>query len=250
MMMSNQKPTVWITNWMDISYNIYSIGLNFPEIIEYPKYEELRKNRRAGSLKDEEYQILNLARDRLIKNWEINYYFKKMDMLPDSMWIELLDPIIGKGGAKNIPDPKYSIFMVTDGYIIVTKSCAEILQQFRLLDIQMVPLQLFNPETRELVNEETYFLLNIYAWRTYFDGKNNEIFINKNYKYNGYNSYTPPYNIKNGDCVLRSSALQCDVDLWHDPSVRDSIFLSQALRDALHEAKMLKTWFLHSCKMI
>jgi hypothetical protein len=76
-MMSNKKPTVWITNCMDISYNIYSIGLNFPEIIEYPKYEELRKNRRAGSLKDEEYQILNLARNRLIKNCEINYNFKK-----------------------------------------------------------------------------------------------------------------------------------------------------------------------------
>ena len=69
-------------------------------------------------------------------------------------------------------------------------------------------------------------------------------------KKNGYNIYAPPYNIKNGDCVLRSAALQCDVDLWHDPSVRGSIFLSQALRDALHKAKMLKPWFLHSCKLI
>jgi len=249
-MMSNKKPTVWITNCMDISYNIYSIGLNFPEIIEYPKYEELRKNRRAGSLKDEEYQILNLARNRLIKNCEINYNFKKMDMLPDSMWIELLDPIIGKGGAKNIPDPKYSIFMVTDGYIIVTKSCAEILQQFRLLDTQMVPLQLFNPKTRELVNEETYFLLNIYAWRSYFDIKDNKDFRDKNYENHGYHIYAPPYLIKDGDCTISNTVLQCDIDLWHDPSVRGSIFLSQALRDALHKAKMLKPWFLHSCKMI
>ena len=176
--------------------------------------------------------------------------FKKIDLLPDSMWSVLLDPVIAKGKVMNVPNPEDSIFAVRDGYILVTKPCAEILQRFRLSDTQMTPLQLFNPKTRELVNEETYYLLNIYAWRTYFDGKNNEIFINKNYKDNGYNIYTPPYNIKNGDCVLRSSALQCDVDLWHDPSVRDSIFLSQALRDALHKAKMLKTWFLHSCKMI
>ena len=248
--MSNQKPTVWITNRLDIADNIYCIELSFPEIIEYPEYEELNRKERANNLTEEERSKIEYTRKDLIDIIMKYGDFKKMDMLPDSMWIELLDPIIGKGGAKNIPDPKYSIFMVTDGYIIVTKSCAEILQQFRLLDTQMVPLQLFNPETRELVNEETYFLLNIYAWRTYFDGKNNEIFINKNYKDNGYNIYTPPYNIKNGDCVLRSSALQCDVDLWHDPSVRDSIFLSQALRDALHKAKMLKTWFLHSCKMI
>ena len=173
-----------------------------------------------------------------------------MDMLPDSMWIELLDPIIGKGGAKNIPDPKYSIFMVTDGYIIVTKSCAEILQQFRLLDTQMVPLQLFNPKTRELVNEETYFLLNIYAWCSYFDIKDNKDFRDKNYENHGYHIYAPPYLIKDGDCTISNTVLQCDIDLWHDPSVRGSIFLPQALRDALHKAKMLKPWFLHSCRLI
>ena len=248
--MSNQKPTVWITNRLDIADNIYCIELSFPEIIEYPEYEELNRKEGAHNLTEEERSKIEYTRKDLI-NIIIKYGdFKKIDLLPDSMWSVLLDPVIAKGKVMNVPNPEDSIFAVRDGYILVTKPCAEILQRFRLSNTQMIPLQLFNPKTRELVNEETYYLLNIYAWRTYFDGKNNEIFINKNYKDYGYNIYTPPYNIKNGDCVLCSTALQCDVDLWHDPSVRGSIFLSQALREALHEAKMLKTWFLHSCKMI
>ena len=248
--MSNQKPTVWITNRLDITNNSYCIRLSFPEVIEYPECEDLIRKERAENLTEEERSKIEDIRNNLIDIIMKYGDFKKIDLLPDSMWSVLLDPVIAKGKVMNVPNPEDSIFAVRDGFILITKPCAEMLQRFRLSDTQMIPLQLFNPKTRELVNEETYYLLNIYAWRTYFDGKNNEIFINKNYKYNGYNIYTPPYDIKNGDCVLRSSALQCDVDLWHDPSVRDSIFLSQALRDALHEAKMLKTWFLHSCKMI
>ena len=248
--MSNKKSTVWITNRLDITNNSYCIRLSFPEVIEYPECEDLIRKERAENLTEEERSKIEDIRNNLIDIIMKYGDFKKIDLLPDSMWSVLLDPVIAKGKVMNVPNPEDSIFAVRDGYILVTKPCAEILQRFRLSDMQMTPLQLFNPKTRELVNEETYYLLNIYAWRTYFDGKNNEIFINKNYKYNGYNIYTPPYDIKNGDCVLRSSALQCDVDLWHDPSVRDSIFLSQALRDALHKAKMLKTWFLHSCKMI
>ena len=248
--MSNKKSTVWITNRLDITNNSYCIRLSFSEVIEYPECEDLIRKERAENLTEEERSKIEDIRNNLIDIIMKYGDFKKIDLLPDSMWSVLLDPVIAKGKVMNVPNPEDSIFAVRDGYILVTKPCAEILQRFRLSDTQMIPLQLFNPKTRELVNEETYYLLNIYAWRTYFDGKNNEIFINKNYKYNGYNIYTPPYDIKNGDCVLRSSALQCDVDLWHDPSVRDSIFLSQALRDALHKAKMLKTWFLHSCKMI
>ena len=248
--MSNKKSTVWITNRLDITNNSYCIRLSFPEVIEYPECEDLIRKERAENLTEEERSKIEDIRNNLIDIIMKYGDFKKIDLLPDSMWSVLLDPVIAKGKVMNVPNPEDSIFAVRDGFILITKPCAEILQRFRLSDTQMIPLQLFNPKTRELVNEETYYLLNIYAWRTYFDGKNNEIFINKNYKYNGYNIYTPPYDIKNGDCVLRSSALQCDVDLWHDPSVRDSIFLSQALRDALHKAKMLKTWFLHSCKMI
>ena len=180
--MSNQKPTVWITNRLDIADNIYCIHLSFPEIIEYPEYEDLNRKERANNLTEEERSKLEYTRNDYI-NIIMKYGdFKKIDLLPDSIWSVLLDPVIAKGKVMNVPNPEDSIFAVRDGYILVTKPCAEILQRFRLSDTQMIPLQLFNPKTRELVNEETYYLLNIYAWRTYFDRKNNEIFVNENYK--------------------------------------------------------------------
>ena len=180
--MSNQKPTVWITNRLDIADNIYCIHLSFPEIIEYPEYEDLNRKERADNLTEEERSKLEYTRNNYINIIMKCGDFKKIDLLPDSMWSVLLDPVIAKGKVMNVPNPEDSIFAVRDGFILITKPCAEMLQRFRLSDTQMIPLQLFNPKTRELVNEETYYLLNIYAWRTYFDRKNNEIFVNENYK--------------------------------------------------------------------
>ena len=85
MMMSNQKPTVWITNRLDIADNIYCIELSFPEIIEYPEYEELNRKEGAHNLTEEERSKIEYTRKDLI-NIIIKYGdFKKIDLLPDSM---------------------------------------------------------------------------------------------------------------------------------------------------------------------
>ena len=64
--MSNQKPTVWITNRLDIADNIYSIKLSFPEIIEYPEYEDLIRKERADNLTEEERSKIEHIRNNLI----------------------------------------------------------------------------------------------------------------------------------------------------------------------------------------
>jgi len=64
--MSNQKPTVWITNRLDIADNIYCIKLSFPEIIEYPEYEELNRKERANNLTEEERSKIEDTRNNHI----------------------------------------------------------------------------------------------------------------------------------------------------------------------------------------
>ena len=65
--MSNQKPTVWITNRLDIADNIYCIKLSFSEIIEYPEYEDLIRKERANDLTEEERSKIEYTRNNHIK---------------------------------------------------------------------------------------------------------------------------------------------------------------------------------------
>ena len=64
--MSNKKTTVWITNRLDIADNIYCIHLSFPEIIEYPEYEDLNRKERADNLTEEERSKLEYTRNNYI----------------------------------------------------------------------------------------------------------------------------------------------------------------------------------------
>ena len=64
--MSNQKPTVWITNRLDITNNSYCIRLSFPEIIEYPECEDLIRKERAENLTEEERSKIEDIRNNLI----------------------------------------------------------------------------------------------------------------------------------------------------------------------------------------
>ena len=64
--MSNKKTTVWITNRLDIADNIYCIKLSFPEIIEYPEYEELNRKERDHNLTEEERSKIEYTRNNHI----------------------------------------------------------------------------------------------------------------------------------------------------------------------------------------
>ncbi|MDO4768320.1 MAG: hypothetical protein Q4B25_09235 [Pseudomonadota bacterium] len=50
--------------------------------------------------------------------------------------------------------------------------------------------------------------------------------------------------------AVSEEALHADVDIWHDPKLNRSIFMSAALKQALDKAKMSKVWKLVSCKLI
>ncbi len=68
------------------------------------------------------------------------------------------------------------------------------------------------------------------------------------YKKNGYNAYQIGYSYDT-PIVLEPQAQQCDLDLWHDPMLWDSIFISQRLYDALNQAGMADSWFLKPCDL-
>lgn len=57
-------------------------------------------------------------------------------------------------------------------------------------------------------------------------------------------------DLKNNVVELHAVALDSDLDLWHNRTLRESIFLSDALTQALKDANMARLWRMHTCKMI
>lgn len=54
-------------------------------------------------------------------------------------------------------------------------------------------------------------------------------------------------SLKEGHATVSSEALNCDLDLWHDPMLRNSLFVSDRLCKALKKAKVFKQFRLSSC---
>ena len=71
---------------------------------------------------------------------------------------------------------------------------------------------------------------------------------NKNDGYQAYWLYYEQY--KSGAIALSERAVQCDLDLWHDPALIGSIFMSNALKQALDQAGMAPDWLFYQCQLI
>lgn len=52
------------------------------------------------------------------------------------------------------------------------------------------------------------------------------------------------------DIAIAEQAINCDLDLWHDPALTSSIFISDELKKALAEAGMGTDWLFYECQII
>ena len=135
----------------------------------------------------------------------------------------------------------------------MTEPCAEILQRFRLGDTQMSAMSFYDYGLQELVDDKTYYFLNIAEWRKYLIHSECSEYIQPvDWARPGYDEL---YNMTimgedNVDYVVSEDALHADMDIWHDPYLNHSIFMSAALKQVLDKAKMSKPWKLVSCKLI
>ena len=139
-----------------------------------------------------------------------------------------------------------------DGDILINEACANLLKQFRLGDTAMYPLSFFDIDLNEPVNDKTYYLLNITEWRHYLmpemssDALRKRKIKNENYVL--YDLYYPNY--KDDAIAITEQAINCDLDLWHDPALTSSIFISDELKKALAEAGMGTDWLFYECQII
>ena len=160
------------------------------------------------------------------------------------------DTLYGYKFGKNIKLPPVTL---TSCGLVLTEPCAEILQRFRLGETQMSAMSFYDYGLQELVDDKTYYFLNIAEWRKYliYSECSDRVRPVK-YPRDGYDElYNMAFRGKdNIDYAVSEEALHADVDIWHDPKLNRSIFMSAALKQKLDKAKMSKVWKLVSCKLI
>ncbi|QMT31922.1 hypothetical protein [Alysiella filiformis] len=165
--------------------------------------------------------------------------FEKSPVFPNSLWADKMD---------YPKDDEYVFF--ANGRIVFNQQCGEIFKQFNLGQSDFAPIHIYDIETGELWKEETFYILDVSEQRRYMlNPQSHSKFKFIRYP-SGLEIYSPRYGIRDNYVELSASAQECNVDLWHDPLLLHSYFMSEPLQAALSEADMAHKFGFALCKLI
>lgn len=145
-----------------------------------------------------------------------------------------------------------SFFRTQDGFVILTEACANVLKKFRLGQSALYPLSFFDIKLNEPVNNQTYYFLNIAELRSYLRPEYCTEKLDKHSytKHEGYQLYKLYHaDYRDHAIAIKKEAVNCDVDLWQDPELNHSIFISDELKKALEDIEIGSDWNLFKCKL-
>ncbi len=231
--MSNQ---VWTTTIMfDENYRVFD--LSFPKIFDYAELYKLK-----GESKDEKNKRKQMRRTKIEI---VDQYHLSQKIAP----VNAPTILYAHGFSKTVKLP--SFFRTQDGFVILTEPCANVLKKFRLGESVLYPLSFFDIQLNELVNDQTYYFFNIAELRSYlcpeYCSKDlDKRSYSKHEDYQLFSLYHADYT--DHAIAISKEAIECDVDLWQDPELNHSIFISEELKNALDEAQLSEAWQLFLCE--
>ncbi|ESK41107.1 hypothetical protein P256_00092 [Acinetobacter nectaris CIP 110549] len=224
----------------------FNFDMAFPE-----KFDLLR-------LYDIEYKMRNTSEDeefhRLMKAFitihdaYLNYEPLPIEHAPTRMYTS--DPRLE---IKDIHQKFHGFFKTLDGYKILTEEGYQLIQQFNLgQGTQFFPIRLYHYETNQPINNETYYLMCLTDWRNYLlpEFCEGELYDFSTTKGGVISNWLTPGDEFNDAIALSSEASNCDLDLWHDPALHGSLFMSDRLKQALEQVGFLPCWHVLSTVLI
>ena len=175
---------------------------------------------------------------------DANHFFKQNKTIPDALWVGIY-----QNEAIKLPTREDYIFSIWNGGILFNPSCAAILKQHRLGDNILTPVQIYDLSTGCLASDETYYFLNLYERRMCVCETQTTPRLKPipDITY-GFRIGSSIFN--DGELNIDKHALNCDVDLWHDPRFIRRFFMSANLHDALSEAGMIDKFEPYTCNLI
>ncbi len=146
---------------------------------------------------------------------------------------------------KDKKEKKQPDLFMAAGIWTVSAACAEVLRKFDLGDGDLYPVKIFQHDRKTPVEGE-YFCLNFGAQKT-------AVLMDQCKRirkpYEDYDIWEPPMAAQDNDVTVAVSALE-GPDLWIDTQMRRAFFVSDALAQALREAKVSRPFKLRKCVVI
>ncbi|MDN3453446.1 MULTISPECIES: hypothetical protein [unclassified Psychrobacter] len=240
------KKNVWLSGFnMTTSVNFYDIYPANNKKYGFPKYWKIFESREKTA-DPKLLEIKKMYKEDRLELSKASSGFFETEHLPDSLWVESSDT--------KLPPSSEHIFFVRSGGVVLTQACAELLQQFRLGESTLTPVQIYNLETQQLCSDKTFYFLNLCERREYIQYPHpqvNESFSSyTSSSFDGKQRYATSIPIKDKQLLVSKSALNCELDLWHDPLLMSYVFVSDALHDALVQADMDTQWNMVSCQLV
>lgn len=222
---------------------IYSIGMSIPTLYDFPLEHQalinLNKDEGNAELVKKYHEASKYA---LTISRNIHGY-KKFDVLPNSLWID-------SKIQDEIPQDDEYIFMILQGAIIMRENCANVFKQCQLGESTLTPLKIYDLQTNKPWRDETFYFFNMCERRHYVCHPQSKGVL----KYFeipdvrvGYLDYG---GLSDGVIDVSYDAVNSDIDIWHDPMLSGSYFMSQKLHDLMVKHNTFDHWSRFSCNLV
>lgn len=228
------KSRVWVT-LTSLEKNFKPYGISFSNGYSFDEIKELM-HLRDRTPNDVE-RIIELS--KMINRIRFRYLnFTDIGQVPISLHLGLAD---------QMPMRNFSMCRILDSFIILSEATANILANFNLGTSRIHAVKFKDAE-----NGKLYYLLNVCECRRYIIKEKCE-----NGNFDSIKSTTGGMQLhlkrsfhKDFNVAVSTSAGNNALDLWHDPELKYSIFISERLRKALESKGLSQDWCMKECKVI
>lgn len=244
--MAAKEPTIWQLNNRRLTRNSWWFKLGIPATVNFPEYFALEAK------EDKTPQEIELRKSISNKIIEIIHLYRNhqtlpAEILPHTMYadFQVMYAAFPRENLALMPP----LFEISDGYIMITEPLLAVLRHFRLGSTQIIPVKLREKTTNELLSEQTYYFINVCERHSYCSLEFSDPSLRKLPIKDRVLYHSPSDKATANKFIFSKQALDCPVDIWHDPLIYGSIFFSHALSMAIYKAKLNKGFYLFACNL-
>ena len=245
--MTAKKPTIWQLNDRKLSRNSWWFKLGIPATLNFPEYFALEAKENKTP---REVELRKSISNKIIETIHLyrNHQMFPSDILPHTMYadFQIMYAAIPREKLALLPP----LFMISDGYIMIAQPLLAVLHNFRLGSTQIVPVKLRDKTTNELLSEHTYYFINVCERHSYLSLEKSDPSLRKLPTKDRILYYPPSDKATADKFIFSEKALNCPVDIWHEPLIFNSIFFSEALCMEIYKVKLNKDFYLFPCNLI
>lgn len=221
---------------------VFTFQASYPNVYDVVERFELDEKKKQSQLSEKESLCYKKMIDDFIElgnQQEKGGYIPKENM-PTQLYL--------------MPDsepPTFNepIFRIATGMFVVNQKCYDIMVQSKLGKTHFSQVSFYDIQTQTKLTDIPYYFINLAESHQFFDNQNS-LGVSKN-RYMPNSPIRWIRNTKNDDIIVSKEALTVDVDMWFDPFLYNSVFLSDNLVQTLFKAGFTqKELGLVSCKII